>query len=384
MENDNESYKMLRASVKKFVENEVEPIRTKIDQEDFFPMELFKKMGELGYLGVTIPEEYGGSNFGYMAQAIIEEELGYSSPSLALSYGAHSNLCLDNAFRNGSKYIRENYVPKLASGEYIGSLCLTEPNAGSDALALSTTLKEENGTLVLNGSKTFITNAPYADFFLVYAKDSGKYSAVAVLSTDEGLERGKKFEKMGMRGSPTGEVIFNNIKIPENRFIGSRYTGKEIIMSGLNSERVILAFIFVGLARRALDEAVKYSTERKQFSQPLYEFELIQEKLSYMYVKYQTSKLLAYKALERLHKDMMDPLDAASAIMYASETAEYIAREAIQIFGGYGYIKDTGIEVMHRDAILGQIGAGTTEIRKHVIAKSLVKHYMKDGSIDPD
>ncbi|BAB60434.1 isovaleryl-CoA dehydrogenase precursor [Thermoplasma volcanium GSS1] len=366
---------LLRNSIKEFVKKEVEPIRMKIDREDYFPVDVFKEMGKLGYLGVTIPQEYGGSDAGYITQAVIEEELGYSSPSLALSYGAHSNLCLDNVYRNGSQAIREKFVPKLASGEWIGSLCLTEPGSGSDALAMHTTLHDHGGRIFLTGSKTFITNGPYADLFLVHAKDGDSYTSVIVLSSDKGFERGKKFEKMGMRGSPTGELFFNDIDIGNERIVGKRGDGKRIIMSGLNSERVILAFIFVGLARRALDEAVKYSSERKQFSLPISEFELIQEKLAYMYTKYETSRILAYRALEKLESSRDDPLYAAAAIMHASESAEYIAREAIQIFGGYGYIKDTGIEMFLRDAILGQIGAGTTEIRKRIIAKSLIRKY---------
>ncbi len=373
---------IIRSSVREFVRREIEPIRMKIDRDDYFPVDKFKLMGKMGYLGVTIPPEYGGSGAGYIAQAIIEDELGYSSPSLALSYGAHSNLCLDNIYRNGSEYIRETFVPMLASGEYIGSLCLTEPGSGSDALSMSTHIEEKDGGLYLSGSKMFITNAPYADLFLVHSRDGEGYSSVIVLAADEGFSRGRSLEKMGMRGSPTGELSFNRIKIEEKRILGKRGDGKRIIMSGLNSERVILSFIFIGLARRAIDEAVNYASQRKQFGLHINEFELIQEKLSYMYVRYEASRMLAFKALEKLQYDIMDPIDAASAIMYASESAEYIAREAIQIFGGYGYIKDTGIEMLLRDAILGQIGAGTTEIRKRVIAKALTRMYAEGRRIE--
>ncbi|KAA8922589.1 acyl-CoA dehydrogenase family protein [Thermoplasma sp.] len=373
---------MIRSSIREFVRKEIEPIRSKIDRDDYFPEDKFRLMGRMGYLGVTVPPEYGGSGAGYLAQAIIEDELGYSSPSLALSYGAHSNLCLDNVYRNGSEFIRETYVPKLASGEYIGSLCLTEPGSGSDALAMSTHIDEIDGSLYLSGSKMFITNAPYADLFLVHSRDGDSYSSVIVLADDGGFSRGRSLEKMGMRGSPTGEIFFNRVRIGPERIVGGRGSGKRIIMSGLNSERVILSFIFIGLARRAIDEAVNYASERKQFGQHLADFELIQEKLSYMYVRYEASRMLAFRALEKLQFDMMDPIDAASAIMYASESAEYIAREAIQIFGGYGYIKDTGIEVLLRDAILGQIGAGTTEIRKRVIARSLVRMYKEGRKIE--
>lgn len=372
---------MLRDSVREFVSREVLPIASRIDLNDDFPVDLFRKMGALGFLGITIPEEYGGSGMDYRAQAIIEEELGYASASLALSYGAHSNLCLDNMYRNGSEFIRKNYVPKLASGEWIGSLGLTEPSSGSDALAMKTSAREENGTFEITGSKTLITNAPYADIILAYSRTGEDYTAFAVLSGDEGFSRGKKFDKMGMRGSPTGEIFFDSVKVGQERIIGKKGEGKNIILSGLNSERIILSYIFIGLSRRALELALKYSTERKQSGQYLHQFEMIQEKLAYMYTRYQTSKLLADRALMNLEADPMDSLGAASAILHAAEVSEYIAREAIQILGGVGYMRDSEVERLLRDAILGQIGAGTTEIRKHLIANALVRNYKREDKI---
>ncbi len=376
-----ETYDLLRQSIKDFVAKEVLPIASKMDQADEFPVELFRKMGKMGFLGVTIPEKYGGSGMDYRAQAIIEEELGYASASLALSYGAHSNLCLDNLYRNGSEFIRENYVPKLASGEWIGSLGLTEPSSGTDALAMKTRAEIDGGDYILSGSKTFITNAPYADLVLTYARTGEAYSAFVVLTNEKGFSRGNKFDKMGMRGSPTGEIFFDSIKLGNEKIIGEPGKGKDIIFSGLNSERVILSFIFVGVSRRALELALKYATERKQSGKFLYEFQLIEEKLAYMYTRYQTSKLLAEKALDNLDKDPFDSLGAAAAIMHASEASEYIAREAIQILGGLGYVKDSEVERLLRDAILGQIGAGTTEIRKHLISTALVKKYKREDKI---
>jgi isovaleryl-CoA dehydrogenase len=376
-----ETYDLLRQSIKDFVAKEVLPIASKMDQADEFPVELFRKMGKMGFLGVTIPEKYGGSGMDYRAQAIIEEELGYASASLALSYGAHSNLCLDNLYRNGSEFIRENYVPKLASGEWIGSLGLTEPSSGTDALAMKTRAEIDGGDYILSGSKTFITNAPYADLVLTYARTGEAYSAFVVLTSEKGFSRGNKFDKMGMRGSPTGEIFFDSIKLGNEKIIGEPGKGKDIIFSGLNSERVILSFIFVGVSRRALELALKYATERKQSGKFLYEFQLIEEKLAYMYTRYQTSKLLAEKALDNLDKDPFDSLGAAAAIMHASEASEYIAREAIQILGGLGYVKDSEVERLLRDAILGQIGAGTTEIRKHLISTALVKKYKREDKI---
>ncbi len=382
MIHDQEIYTELRKNVREFVSREVEPIAMKMDAEDYFPEDVFRKMGEMGYLGITIPEEYGGSGLGYMGQAIIEEELGYSSASLALSYGAHSNLTLDNLYRNGSKEQREEYVPKLSSGKWIGSLCLTEPSSGSDAFNMKTKAERSGNKFILNGSKTYITNAPYSDLFLTYARTGDSHTAFAVLSTDEGFSRGKKFNKMGMRGSPTGEIYYDSVKLDLSRIVGGENRGRDIIMSGLNSERVILSFIFTGLARRALEESIKYSHERKQFGKSLHEFEMIQDKLAAMYTEYTASKLLAYEALKKLEEDKMDVKMPAASILYSAEVCEKICREAIQIHGGIGYMKDTGVERLLRDAILGQIGAGTTEIRKKLIAHSLIKDFLYGKGID--
>jgi len=379
---DAETYNLFRESAREFAKREVAHIAGKMDREDYFPMDVFRKMGKAGFLGTTIPEEYGGSGMGYESQAIIEEELGYYSPSLALSFGAHSNLCLDNLYRNGSDAIRKSYVPKLASGEWLGSLCLTEPSSGSDALAMKTHAEKKGDYYVLSGSKTFITNAPYADLFLVYARTGENYTAFVVLASDEGFSRGKKFDKMGMRGSPTGEVFFDGIKLGEDRIIGKYGDAKNIILSGLNSERVILSFIFTGISRRALEIALDYSINRKQFGEPISNFELIQEKLAVMYTKLATSRLLCEKSLKSLEIDRMDALSAASAIYYAAECSEYISREAVQILGGIGYIREGEVERFLRDAILGQIGAGTTEIRKKLISTGLVKRYKEKGNIE--
>ncbi|AAT43774.1 acyl-CoA dehydrogenase family protein [Picrophilus oshimae] len=367
----------IRENVKEFSEKEIMPLSKKIDEDDYFPVDLFKKLGRQGYLGVTIPEEYNGTNLGYMAQAIIEEEISYCSGSIGLSYGAHSNLCLDNLFRNGSNYIRENYVTKLASGDMIGSLGMTEPSAGTDALSMKTRADEMDGKYRINGSKTFITNAPFADVFLTYARTGDDISAFLILASDAGFSRGKSFKKLGMRGSPTGEIYFNDIIIGSDRIIGGINHGKNVMFSGLNMERAILAFNSIGISRRAFDLAMEYSMEREQFGKPIHEFELIQEKLAYMYTKLETSRLFAYHALENVQKDRMNSLDAAASILYASETSEYIAREALQIFGGYGYIKDFEIERLMRDSILLSIGAGTNEIRKKLIAEALVRRYKK-------
>ncbi len=375
----NDEYDILRESARQFSEKEISPLAKKIDYENYFPVDLFRKMGSLGYLGVTIPVEYGGSGSDYVSQAIIEEEISYASGSMGLSYGAHSNLCLDNLYRNGSEFIRENYVASLANGKSIGSLGMTEPSSGSDALSMKTHAEFTGNKCILNGSKTFITNAPYADIFLVYARTGKDITPFVVLSSDDGFSRGPEFDKFGMRGSPTGEIYFNNIPLDESRIVGSLNNGKNVMFSGLNMERSILSFNSIGIARRALDLAVNYSIERKQFNRPIHEFELIQEKLAYMYTKFESSRVFAYEALNRVNSNKMNSLDAASSILYASESCEYIAREAMQIFGGYSYIKDFEIERLFRDSLLLTIGAGTNEIRKKIISEALIRKYRENG-----
>ena len=374
-----DEYIMIQQSAKEFAEKDIIPVAAKMDRENFFPRELFRKMGKEGYLGVTIPEQYGGSGSDYVSQAIIEEEISYASGSLGLSYGAHSNLCVDNLYRNGSEYLREKYLEKLCSGEHVGSLGMTEPSSGSDALSMKTSATMDKGNFILNGSKTFITNAPYADDFLVYARTGENITPFVVESSDSGFSRGQEFDKTGMRGSPTGTIFFNDIILPENRIVGKLNEGKKVLLSGLNLERAVLAFNSIGIARRALDLAIGYASERKQFGRPISDFELVQEKLAYMYTKFESSRLFAMEALKRVQEDRMDSLDAASAILYASESSEYISREALQIFGGYGYIKDFEIERVFRDSILLTIGAGTNEIRKKVISEALIKKYGKGG-----
>ncbi len=381
MELYGEMHEEIRNSVREFVRRKLMPISSKIDAEDHFPVELFREMGRLGFLGITVPEQYGGSGMDYISQAIIEEELGYASASFALSYGAHSNLCLDSLWRNGNQKQREEYVPRLCSGEWIGSLGLTEPTSGSDALAMKTEAKKVDNGYVIKGSKTLITNAPYADLVLTYARTGSGFTPFVVLSDDSGFSRGNKFTKMGMRGSPTGELFFDSIFLPSDRIVGKENEGRNVILGGLNSERVILSFIFLGIAKRALELSLSYASSRTQSGQPIERFELIQEKLSYMYTRYRSSRFLCEDALRRVTADRMDGLSAASAILYTAESAEYIAREAIQIHGGYGYIRDFEVERLLRDAILGQIGAGTTEIRKHIVARELSKRFSENGRI---
>ncbi len=363
----------IRDLVSEFSKKKIEPIASKIDKEDRFPMEIFREMGKLGLLGLTIPEEYGGAGLDFLTDGVALEEISYFSGSLGLSYGDHNNLVLDNLNRNGNKEQKEKYLPSLVAGQKIGSLCLTEPGAGSDALGgMKTTYERKGESYEINGTKTFITNAPNADVFLVYARNGKSYSQF-ILEREDGVETPKKIKKLGMRGSPTGEVVLRNITVGKERLVRAEGQGKSIILNGLNAERAVLAFGPIGIARRALDEAINYSNQREQFGKKIGEFELIQEKLAYMFTRLEAAKLLAYKAATMLSENVSDPSYAAASIMFASETATQITRDAIQIFGGYGYTEDYPLERYLRDAILYEIGAGTTEIRKIVIAKALLK-----------
>lgn len=363
----------IRDMVREFSKNKIEPIASRIDKEEQFPTEIFREMGKQGMLGLTVPEEFGGAGRDYLTEGIALEEISYSSGSLGLSYGAHNNLVADNISRNGSREQKDRYLRSLVTGEKIGSLCLTEPGAGSDALGgMQTAYSKGDDYYEINGSKTFITNAPIAEVFLVYARSEKSYSAF-LLEREDGVETPKKIKKLGMRGSPTGEVVFRNVRVGVDRILRGEGQARSIILNGLNAERAILAFGPLGIARRALDEAIDYSNQRKQFGKRIGDFELIQEKLAYMFTRLEAARLLAYKAASIVSKKMADPSYAAASIMMASETATQIAKEAIQIFGGYGYTEDYPLERYLRDAILYEIGAGTTEIRKIVIAKALLK-----------
>jgi len=365
----------VRDVVSDFLKKEVDPIVQQIERDPTLIRQLFLKLGKLGVLGISAPEEYGGSGLDYLTFGVVVQELAYHSASLALSFGGHSNLVLDNISRNGTEDQKEKFARKLISGEWVGSLCLTEPGAGSDAIGgMSTKYTSQDGRYTVNGSKMFITNAPIADIFLVYARNGPEYSAF-ILTRDDGVETSESIEKMGMRGSPTGEVILRDISVGGDRILGEEGKGKSIIYGGLNSERATMAFLPLGIAQRAMDEAVVYAKNRKQFGRSIADFELIQEKIAYMFTRLEAARLLAYKAVIMAHSKLSDPAYAASSIMLASETAIQIARDAVQIFGGYGYTTDFPVERLLRDSVIGEIAAGTTEIRKIVIARSVIEAY---------
>ena len=367
----------LRAAVASFARKEIAPVADSMDREDRWPAEVFRRMGEQGLLGPTVPSELEGGGWDYVAQALILEEVARVSPALALSVGAHSNLCLDNLFRNGSEEQRQKYAPDLASGRKTGALALTEPGAGSDALSLRTRAERKGAHYVLTDSKQFITNGPIADTLLVYAKTAPEkgargISAFIVEKGFPGFSVSRQLDKMGMRGSPTGELSFDAVEVPQENLLGHENRGLEILMSGLNVERAVLAAIPVGIMEECLDLSVRYSREREQFQQKIGRFQMIQEKIANMYMQLEASRWLLYHALASVAQDRRAGRPAAAALTYASEASTRVALDAIQIHGGYGYMRDLPLERLMRDAKLLEIGAGTSEIRRLVVARELL------------
>lgn len=367
----------LQSAVRRFVRKEVAPVADRMDREDWFPRETFSRLGEQGLLGPTIPEEFDGLGETYRAQALILEEIARVSPALALSVGAHSNLCADSLFRNGSPDQRRTYLPALVSGRAIGALALTEPSAGSDAVSLRTRAERRGGHYVLNGSKQFITNGPIADTLLVYAKtapDRGPRGISTFLVTrgTPGFSVSRSLDKMGMRGSPTGELAFQDCEVPAEQRLGEENAGVGVMMSGLNVERAVLAAIPVGIMVECLDRCLDYARQREQFGKKIGRFELIQEKIANIYAQLEASRLLLYQALSAVAADKRSHRASATALTYASEASTRVALDAIQVFGGYGYMRDLPLERLARDAKLLEIGAGTSEIRRLVVARELL------------
>ncbi len=367
----------LTASLRTFVQRELSPVCDRMDREDYWPDALFRRLGELGFLGVTIPPEVGGAGLDYRAQALVLLEIARASPALALSVGAHSNLCLDNLFRNGSEEQRARYVPPLASGARIGALALTEPGSGSDATSIRTRAERKGRSFVLNGSKQFITNGPIADVLIVYARTDPSrgthgLSAFLVEKGTPGFATNRKLDKMGMRGSPTGELSFVDVEVPEDNLLGKENEGVAVMMSGLNVERAVLAAIPVGIMEACLEQSVAYARQREQFGQKIGSFQLIQEKLANMYMDLAASRLLLYEALDSVSHDKRSGKPSSAALTFASEASTRAALQAIQIHGGYGYMRDLPLERLARDAKLLEIGAGTSEIRRLIIARELL------------
>lgn len=367
----------LRDAVRRFVKREVWPVAEEMDRLDRFPRDVFARLGAEGFLGPTVPTEYGGLGLGYRTQALVLEELARASPALALSVGAHSNLFADNLCRNGTPEQKARHLPKVVSGEEVGALALTEPNAGSDAVAIRTRAERDGDDYVLNGSKQFITNGPVADVLLVYAKTAPErgahgISAFLVRSKSPGFTVARSLDKMGMRGSPTGELAFQDVRVPAGDLVGEENRGVSVMMSGLNVERAVLSAIPVGILEEVLERSVDYARQREQFGRRIGEFELVQAKLADMYADLSASRLLLYAALEEVTRDPKARRASAAALTFSSEASTRAALEAVQLHGGYGYVRDLPLERFVRDAKLLEIGAGTSEIRRLVVARDLL------------
>ena len=371
--------KMLRETIRSFAEREVAPLAYEIDKRERFPEESFRKLAAMGLAGLTAPVEYGGAGAGYTELCIITEELSAVCLSTAASWGTHVCLCMDNIRRNGTPAQLEKYLPPLCRGEKIGGLAMTEPSAGSDVMSMKLRAEDRGDHYLFNGSKIFISNGPVGDVFVVYAKTAPEkkahgVSAFIIEKDFPGFSRGKKFEKMGWRGSPTGELIFEDCRVPKENLLGKENKGFLVLMGGLNTERVCLGAMSLGLARGAYEVALKYAKERVQFGKPIAAFQLIQAKLADMAMEIELGRLITYKgallADQGKHREMN--LTAAYAKLYTSEAAMRITTEAVQILGGYGYMKEFPVERMMRDAKLQTIGGGTSEVQRMIIAREIL------------
>ncbi|MDX1456597.1 MAG: isovaleryl-CoA dehydrogenase [Marinobacter sp.] len=373
-----ETTDMLRDQINQFAADQIAPIAEKTDKDNQFPNELWPRLGEMGLLGMTVSEEYGGSNMGYLAHVIAMEEISRASASIGLSYGAHSNLCVNQIHRNGTAEQKAKYLPKLVSGEHIGALAMSEPNAGSDVVSMKLRADKKGDRYILNGSKMWITNGPDANTYVIYAKTDvsrGPHGITAFIVERDwaGFSRGPKLDKLGMRGSNTCELIFQDVEIPEENVLGGENQGVKVLMSGLDYERVVLSGGPVGIMQACMDIVVPYVHERKQFDQPIGEFQLIQGKLADMYTELAASRSYLYAVAQACDRGETTRKDAAGAILYTSERATKMALEAIQILGGNGYINEFATGRLLRDAKLYEIGAGTQEIRRMLIGRELFK-----------
>ena len=371
-----ETADMMRDSVRSFADNEIAPLAAETDENNEFPMHLWPKMGELGVLGVTADEEYGGAAMGYLEHVVAMEEISRASASIGLSYGAHSNLCVNQINRNGNAEQKSKYLPKLISGENIGALAMSEPGAGSDVVSMRLRAEKKGDRYILNGNKMWITNGPDADTLVVYAKtdpDSGSRGITAFIIEKgfKGFSTAQKLDKLGMRGSNTCELVFVDCEVPEENVLGEVGRGVNVLMSGLDYERAVLSAGPTGIMQACMDVVLPYVRERKQFGEPIGSFQLMQGKIADMYTTMNAAKAYVYTVAQACDRGQTTRKDAAGAILYAAEKATWMALEAIQCLGGNGYINEYATGRLLRDAKLYEIGAGTSEIRRWLIGREL-------------
>ncbi|VTZ50745.1 Acyl-CoA dehydrogenase [Methylocella tundrae] len=377
-----ETADLIRDQVEEFASREIAPRAATIDAENAFPAELWKKMGKLGVLGVTVAEEYGGAGLGYLEHVLAMQEISRASASVGLSYGAHSNLCVNQLHRNGSGEQKRRYLPGLLSGEHVGALAMSEPGAGSDVVNMRMRARRRGDRYVLNGVKMWVTNGPDADVMIVYAKtdpDAGARGITAFIieKSFKGISTAPKFDKLGMRGSNTCEILFEDCEVPDSNVLGLPERGVSLLMSGLDYERVVLAGGPIGIMQACMDVVVPYLHERKQFGQPIGEFQIMQAKLADMYTAMSAAKAYVYAVAKACDRGETTRKDAAGAILFAAERATSMALEAIQCLGGNGYINDYPTGRLLRDAKLYEIGAGTSEIRRMLIGRELFNESVR-------
>lgn len=371
-----ETYDLLRDSVYQFASREIAPIATQIDKENVFPHHLWKKLGNIGLLGITVSEEYGGAGMGYLAHTIAMEEISRASASVGLSYGAHSNLCVNQIFLNGNTQQKQRYLPKLIQGDYVGALAMSESNSGSDVVSMQLQAQRQGDHFILNGTKMWITNGPEANVLVVYAKTdkqagSKGISAFIIEKEFKGFRTAQKLDKLGMRGSNTCELVFEDCEVPLENVLGEINQGVKVLMSGLDYERTVLAAGPVGIMQACLDVVLPYVHERKQFNQAIGEFQFIQGKIADMYTELNASRSYLYAVARACDNGLISRRDAAGVILYTAEKATQMALQAIQTLGGNGYINEYPTGRLLRDAKLYEIGAGTSEIRRMLIGREL-------------